>query len=225
MRNLLCVAVIAAVCSASCGKSEEQKQAEKAAEDLKKAAETLGQAAAQAGTAAAAQGTTDIAKAMAGMAAAMGGKTADGKPIEPVAFQTLMTALPEVSGWKMDKPRGERMNTPVSFSTSETSYRNGDQRIDLDIVDTAGSAMVLTPFRMMVGAGYSKESSDGYEKATTFGRYPAYEKWQAERKTGEFSVVLDDRFVIQLKGRGVDGIETLRDFAGKVDLGKISAMK
>jgi len=222
LRILAAVAIVALV---GCGKSEEQKQAEKAAEDLKKAAESLGQAAAQAGTAAAAQGTTDMAKAMAGMAAAMGGKTADGKPIEPVAFQTLQTALPEVSGWTMEKPRGEQMRIPVTFSTSKTNYRNGDQRIDLDIVDTAGSAMVLTPFRMMVGAGYSKESSDGYEKATTFGRYPAYEKWQAERKTGEFSVVVDDRFVIQLKGRRVDGIETLRDFAGRIDLGKISAMK
>ena len=222
LRILVAVAIVALV---ACGKSEEQKQAEKAAEDLKKAAESLGQAAAQAGTAAAAQGTTDMAKAMAGMAAAMSGKTADGKPVEPVAFQTLMTALPEVSGWEMDKPRGERMSMPVSFSTSETSYRNGDQRIDLDIVDTAGSALVLTPFRMMVGAGYSKESSDGYEKSTTFGRYPAYEKWQTERKTGEFSVVVDDRFVVQLKGRGVSDIETLRDFAGKIDLGKISAMK
>ena len=46
-----------------------------------------------------------MAKAMAGMAAAMGGKTADGKPVEPVTFQTLQTALPEVSGWEMDKPK------------------------------------------------------------------------------------------------------------------------
>ncbi len=89
MRKMLSVIVIAAMFMAACGKSEEQKQAEKAAEDLKKAAEAMGQAAANAGTAAAAQGTTDMAKAMHGMAAAMGGKTADGKPVEPIAFQTL----------------------------------------------------------------------------------------------------------------------------------------
>ena len=225
MRKMLSVMVIAAMFMAACGKSEEQKQAEKAAEDLKKAAEAMGEAAAKVGTAAAAQGTTDRAKAMAGMAAAMGGKTADGKPIEPVDFKTLQTALPEVSGWTMDKPRGERMNMPVTFSTTSTNYRNGEQRIDMDIADTAGAAMIMTPFRMMVAAGYNKESSDGYEKATTFGRYPAYEKWNTERKTGEFSVIVDDRFVVQLKGRRVDDIATLRDFAGKVDLGKIAAMK
>jgi hypothetical protein len=225
MRKIVSVIVIAAMFVAACGKSEEQKQAEKAAEELQKAAQAMGEAAAKAGTAAAAQGTTDMAKAMAGMAAAMGAKTADGKPIEPVDFKTLQTALPEVSGWTMDKPRGERMNMPVTFSTTSTNYRNGEQRIDLDITDTTGAAMILTPFRMMVAAGYDKESSDGHEKATTFGRYPAYEKWNTERNTGELSFIVDDRFVVQLKGRRVDGIEKLRDFAGNVDAGKISAMK
>ena len=225
MRKLFCVVAIAAVCAAGCGKSEEQKQAEKAAEELKKAAEAMGDAAAKAGSAAAAQGTTDMAKAMAGMAAAMGGKTADGKPIEPVAFQTLQTAFPEVSGWEMQKPRGEKMNSPIAFSTSKVNYRNGEQRIELEITDTAQAAMMLGPLRMMVAAGYSRETSDGYEKATTFGSYPAVEKWDADRKRGEFTVVVGDRFVVKADGRDVNDIATLRDFAGKVDLGKVAAMK
>ena len=225
MRKLLSVVAIAALCATACGKSEEQKQAEKAAEEMKKAAETLGQAAAQAGTAAAAQGSTDMAKAMAGVAAAMSGKTADGKPIEPIAFQTLQTAFPEVSGWTMGKPRGERMSIPMAFSSSSTNYRNGEQRIDLQITDTARSPMVMGPFRMLSAAGYSRESSDGYEKATTFGGHSAYEKWSPERKSGEFSILVADRFVVELKGRKVDDIATLRDFAGKIDLGKIAAMQ
>ena len=225
MRKLLCAVAIAAVCSGSCGKSEEQKQAEKAAEDLKKAAESLGQAAAQAGTAAAAQGTTDMAKAMAGMAAAMGGKTADGKPTEPVAFQTLQTALPEVSGWEMEKPEGEKMTMPMPFSKTETSYRNGEQRVDVSITDTAMAAMIMMPFRMMVAGGYSRETSDGYEKATTFGGHPAVEKWEADRKRGEYNIIVADRFIVAVEGHGVADIKTLRDFAGKMDLGKVAAMK
>jgi hypothetical protein len=225
MRKLLSVVAIAALCASACGKSEEQKQAEKTAEEMKKAAETLGQAAAQAGAATGAQGSADVAKAMAGMAAAMNGRTADGKVIEPVAFQTLQTALPEVAGWKMDKPRGERMSMPVNFSSTSTNYRNGEQRIDLEITDTARSPMVIGPFRMLSAAGYNRESSDGYEKATTFGGHNAYEKWQSERKSGEFSILVADRFVVQLKGRRIDDIATLRDFAGKVDLAKIAAMQ
>ena len=159
MRQILSAMVIAALLTAACGKSEEQKQAEKAAEDLKKAAEAMGQAAAQVGTAAATAGTSEAAKALQGMAAAMGGKTADGKPVDPVAFQTLQTAFPEMSGWNMDKPQGERMTMPMPFSQSETSYRNGDQRVDLKITDTAFAAMLLMPFRMISTVGYSRETT------------------------------------------------------------------
>src|SRR5688572_4344384 len=99
MRRLMCAVMAAAMLSAACGKSEEQKQAERAAEDLKKAAESMAQAAQKVGTAAAAQGTTEAAKAMQAMASALSGTGADGKPVEPVAYQTLQESLPEVSGW------------------------------------------------------------------------------------------------------------------------------
>jgi hypothetical protein len=224
MRKMLSVIVIAAMFMA-CGKSEQQKQAEKAAEDLKKAAEAMGQAAANAGTAAAAQGTTDMAKAMAGMAAAMGGKTADGKPVEPIAFQSLQAALPEVSGWEMDKPKGERMTSPMPFSKVETDYRNGDQRIDMAITDTALSAMFLMPLRMVVAAGFSRETSDGYEKATTVGGQPAVEKWNSDSKRGELNVIVNDRFVVEITGHDIPGIKTLHDFAAKTDFAKIGSLK
>lgn len=225
MRRLMTALMIVSVLTAACGKSEEQKKAEEAAENIKKAAEAMAQAAEKQGTAAAAQGANDMAKAMQGMAAAMGGKTADGKPIEPVSFQALQTALPEVSGWEMGKPKGERMNMPMPFSKTEATYKNGEQSIELGITDTAMSAMVMGPMRVMAAAGFSRETSDGYEKATTFGSYPAVEKWQAERKRGEFTIIVSDRYVVQLQGRNVSDIKTLRDFAGKVDLGKVAALK
>src|SRR5688500_1955045 len=142
MRRLMSAVVIAALCAAACGKSEEEKQAEKAAEDLKKASEALGKAAAQTGTAAAAQGMTEAAKAMQSMAAAMGGTGADGKPVEPVAFQTLQSHLPKVSGWEMDEPEGERMTMPVPFSQVEATYKKGDARIETKIVDTGYAQML-----------------------------------------------------------------------------------
>lgn len=225
MRKMLSVIVIAAMFMAACGKSEQQKQAEKAAEDLKKAAEAMGQAAANAGTAAAAQGTTDMAKAMAGMAAAMGGKTADGKPVEPIAFQSLQTALPEVPGWEMDKPKGEKMTSPMPFSKTEADYRNGDQRIDMSITDTALSAMFLIPLRMAVASGFSRETSDGYEKATTVSGQPAVEKWNADSKRGELNVLVNDRFVVEIVGHSIPGIKTVHDFAAKTDFAKLASLK
>jgi hypothetical protein len=219
--RLRMLAVVAVVGLVACGKSEEQKQAEKAAEDLKKAAEAVGQAAAQAGTASAAAGMNEAAKAMQSMAAAMGGKTADGKPVEPMAFQALETALPTNSGWTMAKPKGERMTSPFPFSQTETDYRNGDQRVEMTITDTVAAMMMLAPVRMMVAAGYSRETSDGYEKATTVGGQPAVEKWQPERKRGELTVLVNDRFIVAFEGRNLSGVNILHDFAAKTDFSKL----
>jgi len=219
--RLKILAVVAIVGLVACGKSEQQKQAEKAAEEIKKAAETMAKAAEKQGTAAAAQGQSDMAKAMAGMAAAMGGKTADGKPIEPIAFQTLQTALPTVSGWEMGKPEGERMSTPIAYSKTEARYKNGDKSIRVSIADAAGAMMMLMPVRMMVAAGYSKETSRGYEKATTVNGQPAVEKWQEADKNGELTILANDRFVIELRGRDVGGVQALHDFASKIDFGKL----
>ena len=214
------LATVLAVSVAACGKSEQQKQAEKAAEDLKKAAEAVGQAAEKAGTAAATQGANDMAKAMQGMAAAFGAKTADGKAVEPMTFQALETALPSVSGWEMEKPNGERMTSPVPFSKTETDYKNGDQNVHVTITDSAAAGLLLLPIRMVVASGYSKESSDGYEKATTVSGMPAMEKWDNDKR-GELTILANDRFIVEVKGRNVPNVKTLHDFAAKTDFGKL----
>jgi hypothetical protein len=225
MRTLLSAVMIAALC-AGCGKSEEQKQAEKAAEDLKKAAESLGAAAAQTGQAAATQGMNDAAKALQGMAAAIGGATGgDGKPVDPVPFQTLQAHLPKVSGWEMDEPEGERMTAPFPFSQVEAKYTKGDVRIDTKIVDTGFGQMLIMPWSMMLASGYSKESSRGYEKATTVSGNPAFEKWDKASKNGELNVLVGKRFMVSIEGHDVPDMKTVQDFASNINFGAIAAAK
>jgi hypothetical protein len=223
MRKMLSAIVIAAMFTAACGKSEEQKQQEKAAEELKKAAEAIGKAAAQTGTAAAAAGVGEAAKAMQNMAAAMSG--GDGKPVDPIAFQTLQTHLPKVSGWEMEEPEGERMTMPVPFSQVETNYKKGDARIEAKIVDTGFAQMLIAPWSMMLASGYSRESSRGYEKATTISGNPAIEKWDKGSKTGEIDVLVGKRFMVTLEGNDLDDIKQLQDFATNFNFGAIAALK
>ena len=225
MRAVILAAVLA-IAVASCGKSEEEKKAEQAAEDLKKAAESLGKAAAATGTAAATQGMTDAAKAMQGVAAALGTATgADGKPVEPVAFQTLQTYLPKVAGWEMEEPEGERMTSPFPFSQIEARYRKGESRIDTKIVDTGYAQMLIAPWSMMLAAGYSRESSRGYEKATTLAGNPAVEKWDKNSKNGEYNVLVGKRFMVTIEGRDIDDMKTLQDFASNINFAAIAAAK
>jgi hypothetical protein len=215
---------IVALLTSACGKSDEQKKAEEAAENVKKAAEALSQAAEKQGAAAGAQSANDMAKAMQGMAAALNG-SADGKPVETVPFQTLQAQLPKVSGWEMDEPEGERMTMPVPFSQVETNYKKGDVRIDVKIVDTGFAQMLVVPWNMMLASGFNRETSSGYEKATTVAGNPAIEKWDKSSKNGEIDVLVGKRFMITLEGDQLDGIKQLQDFASNVNFGAIAAVK
>lgn len=222
---------LAAMLSAACGKSPEEKAADalkEAATDMAKAGEEMakaGEAAANAAAPAAdqaAKGMEDFAKAMQGMAAAMGG--AGGKVAEPVSFRDLQAAFPEVSGWTMDKPKGERMTAPVAYSQTETRYRNGDQAIEVKIVDSAFNQMLVAPWAMFLTAGYEKETDDGYEKSTTVSGNPGFEKWNDQRKDGELNIVVAKRFLVSVEGNRLTDVKQLHDFAGRIDFGKLAAL-
>lgn len=220
LKILTLVAIVALV---ACGKSEQQKQAEKAAEELKKASEAMSDAAAKQGAATGAA-AADMAKAMQGMATALS-TGADGKVVEPVAFQTLQTHLPKVSGWEMSEPKGERMTMPVPFSQIETRYKNGEQRIDAKIVDTGFAKLLLSPWGMMLASGYSRETSNGYEKATQVAGNPAIEKWNSKSQRGEIDVLVGNRYMVTLESREMSDIKQLQSFASNFDFNALAAAK
>ena len=78
---------------------------------------------------------------------------------------------------------------------------------------------------MISAVGYSRETSEGYEKATTIGGHPAVEKWNAGDKNGELTAVRRRSLHRPIDGHTCERVKTLRDFAGKIDFGKMAAMK
>jgi hypothetical protein len=222
--RLLGVLGLAAALTVACGKSEEEKAAEKAAQEAKEAAEALKKAAEATGTAAAAKGLEGFAKAMEGAAAAMSGNK-DGKPVDPVSFQELQTTLPEVSGWERAAPTGERMTSPFPFSQAEAEYSKGEAHINVKIVDSAFSQMLIAPWSMFLTTGYERQSSDGYEKALTVGGNPAFEKWSNGGKDGELNLVVAKRFLVTIDGDNIADTKVLHEFAGKLDANKLASLK
>jgi len=230
--GLMAVVMGLTAAMAACGKSPEDKAADAlkdAATNMAKAGEEMakaGEAAATQGAAQgdqAAKGMEDFAKAMQGMAAAMGGANG-GKPSEPVSFRDLQAAFPTVSGWTMDKPKGERMTAPVAFSQTETRYKNGDQQIEVKIVDSAFNQILVAPWAMFLSAGYEKETDEGYEKSTTVAGNPGFEKWNDQRKDGELNIVVAKRFLVSVEGDGLTDIKQLQDFASKIDFARLASL-
>lgn len=214
--------------STACGKSEAEKQAELAAAEVQKAAEAATKAAEKASEQAGAEvakGVQEFAKAMEGMAGALAGKTPDGKAVEPVSFRDLQATLPVVSGWTMDKPRGERMTSPVAFSQTEARYTSGSGSIEVKIVDSAFHQLLLAPWSMFLAAGYEKESTEGYEKSVTVGGNPGFEKWDSDDKDGELNLVVAKRFLVTIEGDDIADPKVLHEFASKVDTAKLAGLK
>jgi hypothetical protein len=220
-RAALMTMAIALGAAAGCH-SSEQKQAEEAAQQGAAAIEQAAKST-EAGAAQAAKGLEQMAKGFEAMAGAAG--SGGSKPVDPVSFRDLQTLFPDLEGWEKQKPTGERMTAPFSFSQAEVHYRKGDARLEMKIVDSGYNQLLFTPFAMFMQAGYEKETSSGYEKSTMVGGQPGWEKWNTEGKDGEVNAFVGKRFILTVEGRNVDDIKVLHDTVGKVDLTRLAAMK
>jgi hypothetical protein len=212
--------VLATACTlVACGKSKEEKAAEelqKSSEEMQKSAEGM-----QKGAEDMAKGFEAMAKGLAGAA----GGDSDVKPVDPVSFRELQTVMPEVSGWEREKPTGERMTSPFSYSQASVTYRKGDAEIEQKIMDSGFNQLLFTPFSMLMAADYEKETQDGFERSVKIGDYPGWEKWDSGSKNGELSVVVNKRYLVQLEGHGIDDVKQLREVLDKTDLAKLAALK
>ena len=212
-------ALIAAMCTTvACGKSDE----EKAAEQLKQSAEEL-----QKNAGDMQKGAEEMAKGFEAMAKGLAGGAADGavKAVEPVSFRDLQALMPEVGGWERSKPEGEKMTAPFAFSQASVTYKKGDVEIEQKIMDSGFNQVLFAPFAMMMAAGYEKETADGFERSVMINDNPGWEKWDKDTRNGELSVVVAKRFLVQLEGRGLDDVKTLRTVLDQTDLKKLAGLK
>lgn len=220
--------VLALGLTVACGKSDEQIATEKAAEETREAAEALKKAAEQTGAAAANEGMAAAAKALEGFAGALAGSAPtgpDGKPVEPVSFQNLQTALPEVAGWQRGEPTGERMTSPVPFSQSEATYSLGEAQVEVKVIDSAFSQLMIAPWSMFLATGYEKQTSSGYEKSVNVDGNPGFERWNSQNKDGELNLVVAKRFLVTIEGNNITDMKVLQEFASKIDAARLASLK
>jgi hypothetical protein len=117
------------------------------------------------------------------------------------------------------------MTSPVAFSQAEGQYTKGDASIDVKIIDSGFSQLLLAPYAMMLAAGYERESSEGYEKSTTVNGQPGWEKWNSDSRDGEVNALVGKRFLVTIEGNGIDDVKVLHEAANKVDMGKLASLK
>jgi hypothetical protein len=143
-----------------------------------------------------------------------------------VQFEQLIALLPELPGWTRETPRGDQFSAGITVSRAQASYRQGDDlELDLEIVDTAFSQLLMLPMSMMLMENYSERDSDGYKKGMRLAGHPGFEEWRTDSKHGEVTVVVANRFIVKASGNDMPTIDTLKSAIQAVDLGRLAALK
>ena len=182
--NLLWTGLLSVTLLASCGGNKEEEEKEKEEESIS------------------GLGAVSAMKELANQAEEMQKKG----PVATVDFRTLKELLPaEADGLARKEATGEK-NGAAGFtvSTANGKYENedGSETIDLSIIDAGGGAMLmgLAAWSMIE---VDKETENGYEKTSTIGDNKSYEKYDTKDKDGEINLLVNKRFIVTAKGRGV----------------------
>lgn len=194
-------------------KSKAQRDAEAAAKTLEDLGKQMGQA------------VTDAGKA-AGDVAASG--SLEGKATDAVDFRELKALLPdELGGMARKSSEGQKSGAMgFTLSMAEARYeKDSGGRIKLTITD-AGAVAGMAAMAMYAWAGMEidKEDENGYEKTTTIKGYRGYEKFNKSGNSSELSLIVANRFIVQLDGDDVS-VDDLKSALDKIDFGKLEGMK
>ena len=141
---------------------------------------------------------------------------------QPVHFKDLMAilAIDPPQGWEVSKkPKGTTVKSPVQMSEAEVEFRSGDDKnIEIKIVDGLGS---MLPFLGMA-QGMEMESSEEYMKPIEIQGFKGIEKYKHQKKKGEITLSVANRFLVTIEGSGMDNTEVIKEVAGKLDLKKLA---
>ena len=237
MKTTIRLSLIPAVCVAAllaaCGPSPEQvareqamKNLEQAAKDMEVAGKKMESATTKGGQdVGAAMG--DAMKALGAMAGAAGGVAGAGS-FDPVDFRKLKEVLPQdLAGFEKGDSSGEKNNAfGISVSEAKQSFRtaDGSKSVRFEITDPGSLAGPFALANMWMNLDIDKETSDGYEKTSTISGRKMMEKWNKGSKHGEVTMVVGNRFMVEVNANGVD-MNDVKALLAKVDIAKLESMK
>ncbi|HEB62347.1 MAG TPA: hypothetical protein ENI82_04260 [Bacteroidetes bacterium] len=140
-------------------------------------------------------------------------KDKDGKKVELTNFRELKKLMPdEIAGIEQSSNTGETSGAfGFKVSTAKAKYEDGDQWVEIEIVDGAGIGFAMLGMAAWTATEIDRETDDGYEKTTTFEGYKAYEKWNEKRQKAELAFLVNDRYIISVNARNVPMKKLKRD--------------
>lgn len=158
---------------------------------------------------------------MIGAAVGSGGK------VESLAPDQIKPFLPDtLQGLKRTQLSVDRSGAlGVQISKATATYSDDAQRrLNLEITDT-GSLKGLVGFASgWAGVEQDSETDTGYDKTYKNGGRLVHEKWDSRGNSGEYGVVVGDRFSVSVSGSAAS-IDELKAAVASVNLAGLEALK
>ena len=144
---------------------------------------------------------------------------------EPINFRDLKKALPRnLAGVDFEESEGQTTGIlGFKISTVEATYQEDDEGFQVTIVDVAGVGKLVKSMAKWSEFEVDKETRNGYERTTEIEGHPALEKYDSRREKGETSILINDRFIISIKGEGVSERQ-MRNAVDDINIRKIARL-
>jgi hypothetical protein len=171
-----------------------------------------------------AQKSGDVAAQQAAMGKLMSG---DGKTVAvSLSPETLRGFLPEeLDGMKRSDFNAERSGAMgMQISSAHATYSDGRIRtMQLEVTDS-GNMRGMMAVASAVAPATEEQTDHGYEKTYSDHDRLVHEAWDTQTKSGEFSVVVANRFTVKASGNAQD-IDQLKEVVNDMDLDKLASLK
>jgi hypothetical protein len=145
----------------------------------------------------------------------------EGKSVETVPYQELQELLPSrLEGYERVDLEGSRTGAlGIKVSTATATYEDGDQEIEINIVDGGSFGGVLSSAQNWMDAEFERSSKDGFERTSTLKGYKSYEQFD-KNGTSSLAVIVQDRYLVTASGR-VKDFDQLKDMVESMKLRKL----
>jgi hypothetical protein len=110
----------------------------------------------------------------------------------------------------------------MSSSHASGSYARGDNHITLEVSDLA-AAGAFAGLAGTLNVESTKQTATGYEKVGKVDGRLTTEEYDTQAKSGKYSVIVANRFVVQADGSGV-GMDELKGAVSSVGFGQLEGL-
>lgn len=164
------------------------------------------------------------AKAMGALMGAALGNNGKVESLPPDQIRTFMPdALGSLKRTQLQVQRGGAMGMQVSTATG--TYSDGAQHtVTVTIADTGSLKGVFGFASGWAGVEQESQTDTGYDKLYKNGGQLIHEKWDSKSDSGEYGVVVADRFSVTAQGNA-DKIDDLKGDVAAVNLSGLEALK